>query len=85
MRIIASRRLPTRQLRKFDIQYRGLDGVEATIGANNIVVVPRLHSMYAQESQLVCLYIRVRCKHSTVTKSTEILRGIEAKAADVSH
>ena len=64
-------------------QDRGLQGIQAAVPTDFIVVVATVHSMRPQESDSFSDGIQSGCDHPGVAAGAEILGGVEAESGRV--
>src|SRR5207248_7270579 len=72
---------PTVQVRQFGRNNRRLEGIEAEVASNNLVIVLRLGPMRSQAAQLLRPLGLVGDDHSRIAGGSKILRGKERKAS----
>ena len=78
-----SRGGPGIKMRQLHAEHRGLQRVEATVDAHNLMVVARLHAVHAEELETGRDVVAGGRKKPAVADAAEVLRGIEAETPDV--
>lgn len=76
---------PLLQIFELDAEDDGLEGIDAAVDADDVMVVTGLHAVDAEDAQFVGQGIVIGGHHAGVSRATEILGGEEAEAIDESH
>ena len=82
-RVGLSGRRPGVEVRQLDPQDRRLDRVEPAVDADQLVVVPRLHAVDAEQLERFGDVVAGRRQEAAVADPAEVLGGIEAEATQV--
>ena len=70
------------QERELDVEHGRLERIQAAVDADARMVVARTHAVAAEQPQAVGQIVGLRGQHAAVAGPAEVLRRIEAEAAD---